>query len=290
MRLSLKQSDGSTTELRFQKGPIYIGRQMGCQVLLPDRLVSRQHAILYTEKNGDWVLEDLESANKTFVNGNAIHKCGIKDDDIVRISNFSIRIHMDQETKVTKRIPQSIHMDETLFAAKHDLHVEVRQISSRNAAAIKMPIKRAKDFAKATTAICQTGNLKMLQRELLDILLAQFSALDVWVGLRRAADDPMEYEGGRKITSESAKLNNLVGYKYIAQAIEKRKYMLIPELPREITLEGFRSAIIAPILRGGDCFGILYAENSTKHEHYVVADLDYLILVSIHTAAVMEIL
>ncbi len=49
-----------------------------------------------------------------------------------------------------------------------------------------------------------------------------------------------------------------------------------------------RSVIVTPILRGNQCYGILYAENSTKHERYEMADIDYMVLLSIQAAAVME--
>jgi len=46
--------------------------------------------------------------------------------------------------------------------------------------------------------------------------------------------------------------------------------------------------MVAPVLRRSGCFGVLYAENSTDHEHYSREDLDYLILLSILVAAVVE--
>ena len=268
-------------------GPIYIGRQQGCQIFLPDRGVSRQHAVIYTDDRNDWLIEDLDSANKTFLNGKAVHKDKIKNDDLIRIGNFSIRIEMEDEQQ--EHIPEpSIHMDDTIVAAKHEVHAEIRQVGPKNTAPIRMPSKRAKDFSKAACEICKATTLKELYKSLQGILLSQFAALDVWVGLRREPQGVMEVQGGRKITSESVNLTALVGQQNVAEAIEKSKYMLIPQLPRDMTVEGIRSAIITPILKAKKCYGILYAENSTKHEHYVPADLDYLILLSLLTAAVLE--
>jgi len=287
MRISIIQNDGSSREMKFKMGPIYIGRQQGCQIFLPDRGVSRQHAVIYTDDGTNWLIEDLESANKTFLNGQAVHKNKIKNDDLIRIGNFSIRIELEDELQ--EHIPESsIHMDDTIVAAKHEVHAEIRQIGTKNAAPIKMPSKRAKDFSKAACEICKAPSLKELYKSLQGILLGQFAALDVWVGLRREPEGAMEMQGGRKITSESVNLTALVGQQNVAEAIEKSKYMLIPQLPREMTAEGIRSAMIAPILRGKKCYGILYVENSTKHEHYIPADLDYLILLSLLTAAVLE--
>ena len=288
MRILIIQDDGSSREMKFKMGPIYIGRQQGCQIFLPDRAVSRQHAVIYTDDKSNWLIEDLESANKTFLNGNAIHKSKIKNDDLIRIGNFSIRIELEDEQQ--EHIPEpSIYEDDTIVGEKYDeVHAEIRQVGPKNTAPIKMPSKRAKDFSKAAREICKATTLKELYKSLQEILLSQFTALDVWVGLRREPQGAMEVQGGRKITSESVNLTALVGQQNVAEAIEKSKYMLIPQLPREMTAEGIRSAIIAPILRAKKCYGILYAENSTKHEHYAPADLDYLILLSLLTAAVLE--
>jgi hypothetical protein len=36
------------------------------------------------------------------------------------------------------------------------------------------------------------------------------------------------------------------------------------------------------------CFGAIYIDNATDHEHYTLSDLDYLMLLSIHTATVLK--
>ena len=64
MRLTVEQSGKIISDLRFEQGPIYIGRQLGSQVFLPEVTVSRQHAVIYSTQGGAWALEDLDSANK----------------------------------------------------------------------------------------------------------------------------------------------------------------------------------------------------------------------------------
>ena len=74
MQLTVKRGDNLVNELRFSRGPIYIGRQIGSQIFLPDRAVSRQHTVLYTTTDGKWTVEDLDSANKTYLNNETVHK------------------------------------------------------------------------------------------------------------------------------------------------------------------------------------------------------------------------
>jgi len=49
---------------------VIIGRHMDCDIILPDRLVSRHHAqITWDEEQQTHIVEDLRSKNKTYVNG-----------------------------------------------------------------------------------------------------------------------------------------------------------------------------------------------------------------------------
>ena len=285
MRLSVRQSGSLVKELRFEKGPIYIGRQMHSQVFLPDRAVSRQHAVIFQSDRGDWVLEDLDSANKTFLNRQAIHRNELKDGDMIRVGDFSIKFFVGDEEQQQDR---SAHLGDTVAAVRQDLRTVVRKFSVKGAPQVKVPAKRIKHFSSATIAICKTRDINELHRELLDIILAQFGALDAWVALRRDPEGPMEREGGRKVTREHVELKDLVVQQGIADAVGKGNYLLMPELPRHMNLAGVRSAIVSPITRDQKNYGVLYADNSTKHESYELEDLDYLMLLSIHISAVLE--
>ena len=46
MRLVLRQKDGDAREFQFKEGPISIGRAVESHILLPDRAVSRRHAVI----------------------------------------------------------------------------------------------------------------------------------------------------------------------------------------------------------------------------------------------------
>ena len=74
----------------------------------------------------------------------------------------------------------------------------------------------------------------------------------------------------------------------LADAMDKREHILVPQIPREIAQGTIRSAIITPILIEKDCHGAIYADNSREHEHYTIADLDYLMIIAIHTAAIIK--
>ena len=283
MQLTVKKSDLPFAQLHFKRGPVYLGRHMHSQVVLPLAAVSRRHAVIYVAE-GKWVVEDLDSANKTFLNDNAIHKCELNDGDVVRIAEFAIEVSFQE----TAQPQPSVEMDDTQVTVRHDLPTVVRQCNAKEGPHINLPAKRIRDFSRTTCSLCRDSSLKQLHAELLDVLHSQFAARDVWAALRKTAEGPMDCQGGRRMTRETIKRSDLIMQPNIAEAIEKHKCVLVPQIPREISQGLIRSAIITPIMRDKDCYGALYAANSRDHEHYTMADLDYLLLIAIHTAAIMQ--
>jgi pSer/pThr/pTyr-binding forkhead associated (FHA) protein len=66
--------------------PLVMGRESGCDVVIPDRQVSRYHARLTPGTNGV-VLEDLGSKNGTHYNGNVLSgQVVLQDGDILQIA------------------------------------------------------------------------------------------------------------------------------------------------------------------------------------------------------------
>ena len=103
MRLVAKRDGRTVKEFRFNEGPIYIGRHVHSNVFLPDRGVSRRHAAIFATHEGKWVVEDLDSANKTFLNGKEIHKAEIKTGDSLRVGSFLIEIGLEGDADVAKK-------------------------------------------------------------------------------------------------------------------------------------------------------------------------------------------
>jgi pSer/pThr/pTyr-binding forkhead associated (FHA) protein len=73
--------------------------------------VSRRHAAIFATHEGKWVVEDLDSANKTFLNGKEIHKAEIKTGDGLRVGSFLIEISLEGDADVT----ESIHLEDTIL-------------------------------------------------------------------------------------------------------------------------------------------------------------------------------
>lgn len=295
MRLVVKKDDSVINELQFGSGPVNIGRHADSQVFLPDKTVSRYHAVLYSTPDGDWMIEDLDSVNKTMLNDKPVHKSTIKSGDVIRITDFSIEINLEDETIAG----EPINLDDTLTTAVDDAgdtqhrdplepKIIVRRTDSGRAPDIKLPVRRTAAFAQAAEFICKANGLEGVLKVLLAIAAKQFNAYHAWAALRSKPAGAMQVHGGRCRDGRSVKLDDLRLRDKINLTIERQQFLLVPRIPPGYDKEPINSAIIAPIAGEGGCFGVLYLDNDLSHERYDISDLDYLMLICIHTSTIVE--
>jgi pSer/pThr/pTyr-binding forkhead associated (FHA) protein len=289
MRLIVKERNGDTREFQFAEGPIQIGRGTNSAVLLPDVTVSKQHAIISCDEEGRWTVKDLDSANKTYLNGEAVHEAPIKTGDSLRITDFTIEV--DLETKPKRAQPDqmedTLNLEAALTTPKHE--TVVRKPDAQHAPAMRLAANRLSDFSHATEAICEAGNLEELLLTLLSITLKQFSAFHVWCALREQPSGPMTYHAGKRRDGQAVELGELKLSDKINQAVERGHSLVLPRVSAQIEDKArIRSAMIAAIMGPGGCYGVLYVDNAMVHDHYALGDLDYLMMIAIHTAAVLR--
>jgi pSer/pThr/pTyr-binding forkhead associated (FHA) protein len=291
MRLIVKKDGQTVNDFRFERGPIYIGRHEHSQVFLPDRMVSRQHAAIYTTQDGKWVLEDLDSANKTFLNDKAVHKAPIKTGDCIRVGSFEIEVNLD----VAVEAGEHINLEDTLIPASRETStvkaspardIVVRKPDVERAADINLPAMRVKDFLQATEAICKSNGPEEVLKTLLSISLSQFRAKNSWCALRALPEGPMTTHAGKSRDGGMLELSEIKLRKKITHAIENQEFLLFPRVTSQ---DGKAySAMIAPIIDPSGCFGVVYVDNAGEKQYYTLSDLDYLMLLAIHTAAIVE--
>ncbi len=286
MRLVVKKGEGSVNEFRFTKGPIYIGRHSNSQIYLPDAGISRQHAVIFSTEDGKWMVEDLDSANKTYLNDEAVHEVEIKTGDCLRIVDYTIEVNLEEVSEEEK----PIELEDTLTATARGPQMIERQLTTPDAPPIRLPAKRVAEFLEATEAIGKASNLDELLLALLDITSKQLGTYHAWCALRNGPAGPMTCHAGRNRDGQTMEMSDIKFNEKITESIEKDQYLLYI-FSRDMTVEKkiqVRSIVIAPVISHTGCFGILYANNTFRDDHYSLSDLDYLMLIGIHTAAVIE--
>jgi hypothetical protein len=289
MRLILRQRDGDAKEFQFTQGPVAIGRAAESQIFLSDRTVSRRHAVIQSTIDGKWTIEDLDSSSKTYLNDVAIHKAEIKHGDCIRITEFTIEVVLEEAVDADSSIhlEDTVHLEASLAIPPHE--TVVRKPDSGHAPAMRLPAKRLIDFSAAAEKIYAARSLDELLVTLLDITLEQFEANHVWCALRKLPGGPMICHGGKKRNGKPVELNQIKLKAKITQAVEKGQFLVMPRVSADLEEEdAIRSGMIAAIMRPNGCFGVLYVDNSMKEKHYSLSDLDYLMLVAMHTASIMK--
>ncbi|MBN1765408.1 MAG: FHA domain-containing protein [Sedimentisphaerales bacterium] len=294
MRLLIKRGYSLVNDLRFEDGPIYIGRRPQCQVFIPDRNVSRQHAVIYTNSEGVWMVQDLESANRTTVNGRPISKMPIHEGDCLGVADFTIEVHFEPEV-MTQPQDQPIDLSETVVGAQINIP-SVYQTTRRSSQNLRLSAEHLQNFYKLNLALANKKDQEELLSELISVLLSQLQAYHVWAGLRETNTGPLTCYGGCSRGGEKITLDQLFGKAIVQQAMKDETYILLPNIA-DITnpsdsniadLQYLRSAMAAPIVAPAGAYGVIYVDNGVDQDPYVFQDLDYLTLVSTQIAATVE--
>ncbi len=288
MRLVLKQKDGESKEYQFAQGPIEIGRGADNHVFLPDRTVSKKHAVIVCDGDGRWEVQDLGSANKTYLNGEVVAKAPIKTGDAIRITEFTLEVSLDERPPDNSaQFEDTLNLEAGLATPLHE--TVVRKPDAGHAPAMRLAAKRLSDFSHACDAICKATNLEELLVALLNVSVQQFSAFHTWCALREQPSGPMTYHAGKRRDGKPVEIGDLMLADKINQAVERAQSLVMPRVAADLeSKERIRSALIAAICGPGGCYGVIYVDNAMIHDHYTLGDLDYLMLIAMHTAAVLK--
>ncbi len=93
-RLSVTR-EGKEKVYTLYKPVIEVGRAGQNDVVIVDSRVSRRHARL-SQRADDWLLEDLNSANGTRVNGQLISQATVSEHDLIQIGGANLRVQWTQ--------------------------------------------------------------------------------------------------------------------------------------------------------------------------------------------------
>jgi pSer/pThr/pTyr-binding forkhead associated (FHA) protein len=96
MRVALKGRPVRTHS--FNKGVITLGRDPQADVFLDNPGISREHARIDKTDDG-YVVEDLGSANGTYLNDEQIQRKLLANDDVLRIGKFSLWVSLEEDRR-----------------------------------------------------------------------------------------------------------------------------------------------------------------------------------------------
>jgi pSer/pThr/pTyr-binding forkhead associated (FHA) protein len=97
---------------------VSIGRLVSNDICLEDPFVSRHHCVIRTEGD-EYMIEDLNSANGTYVNGELVKACSLTEDALIRIGSslFRFRLQNPEEAMAVSQNLISPNGERPLFAS-----------------------------------------------------------------------------------------------------------------------------------------------------------------------------
>jgi pSer/pThr/pTyr-binding forkhead associated (FHA) protein len=109
VKLTVQKGGKSAQTFRLRAGEMIIGRQKGCGVRVPSGEVSRQHCLLLYQDDLLWV-EDLSSANGTFINGRRITRRDVlRPGDKLKVGPVTMLVQYQLSDAAVQRL---MHEDE----------------------------------------------------------------------------------------------------------------------------------------------------------------------------------
>jgi hypothetical protein len=76
---------------------VLIGRGSECQIVIPDRTVSRRHAEIRRQEDGTWLVRDLGSGNGVLVKGEKVTQAPLAHGDTLRIGEVNASFEIQAE-------------------------------------------------------------------------------------------------------------------------------------------------------------------------------------------------
>jgi len=281
--------EGESEGLRLELEPITtIGRDPENTVRLLDERTSRHHAVL-RRNDGVWTLDDLGSANGTWVGNERITKpWRLSDGDELRVGNTVFRFEWDGEPDARASSVELADRSSIRILASAQGSVELGEAeageTSVSAAAstdgdallanARAGGRRLEVLLRIQKALSELREMEDLAGVLLDEL---FRAVPAHRGalLVTRADHQLEPVAIRR--RDDAQATSIpISRSLLRTALERREAVMTgaDAAPGDLTAHDVRSAITAPLVYQGRLLGVLHLESPDDGRRLDRDDLD----------------
>ncbi|HUG19329.1 MAG TPA: PAS domain S-box protein [Planctomycetaceae bacterium] len=295
----------SGTEVTLGSGTAVLGREADCEIFLPDKTVSRRHAQITFRQDG-YYLEDLQSRNGTYVNGQKIQKpLRLSDQDQIQLYDVTLT-YCESNPVTTKTIPhqglgRGVWPNSGLDLRFSDLvstetvaEMDVTHGDPRNRNNAEIRLQLILEITRCLESPFERE--KMLSR-LLEWLVLIFPQLD------RAcifmADDSgrhlnpvaVHQGGGSSVHGHTVRpISHLI----LRQVMGRGKAVLsvdrmLPEEQMNVLEQDYCSQMCAPLMGNTrKPFGVIYVDSDNPQQRFTPDDLNILTCVAILTGQALE--
>ncbi len=274
MRLIVLQNEAMITDVVCGTEAVYLGSHEGCRVHLPDPRIAPQQAVVFPERNGAWMLEQLDTACEMSLNGtNITDRAELKSGDQIQILEYMVRVYPDYEEKSTARtaVGTSRIQLERFAQAKLPVGATLKKIDEP----VTVQPGQLEVIGRANTRVAACAVAEDLMEAALQILLEAFAAHRAWIGVRRVTYGSLEYEEGRLITGQPTDLPE-IGKTLKPRILDRAQFVLVPLLSAEERV----SAICGPLVGPDGTLGMMYIDSGDTGRRFDGRDLEFFLLLS----------
>lgn len=269
-----------------------IGRNSKNNIHFPDLSLSKEHAVLFVDCNGDCILHDLKSKNGTFVNGARIRKAKLRDGDEITLGNVKSFFKTDGESalEMVELKEDDGFSQTTSFTTTEDRFLP--EIEIRNENMLRTDYEKLRVTYELHRDIRLDTDVKVVLGKILD-RMAEFLKYDQAVILLRSKDGKMiprsyrDFKQKRKFIISSTLVRYVTTEKngIISTDIEMDERFNIAE---SIALQGMKSTIATPIMIGNDVIGVMILCSLEQTHAFTEKDLGLITSIANQAAQIIQ--
>ena len=272
-KLLIKNGIQKDTEVAV-KTPMIIGRGASADLSLPDSGVSRRHASL-TLQDGEWLLEDLGSANGTVVNGWRVTKPSkLRDGDVIGVGSVFLEYsRRDIPSPQTAAVADVKLQDDG--PAPSVIMAIPEELRSSTVVDDKARLRFMDDIARISTMVFDEAALvafvveEMLQlmprADRAVVLIQQDGDLVPRASRTRSGKTP-------KVVTSRRLLQDVMSKREAVLAVDTQADARFAQ-SQSIHALGIRAAICAPVLFEGEMYGVLQVDSASSGVPFSKNDL-----------------
>ena len=149
----LQQRSGENSTHEFHAGPVSLGRDESCDVVVDDPEASRVHARLDLIE-GQWRITDLGSSNGTFLNQERVAMAPLRSGDDIRIGQATMTFRTSTDPKATlpskSRTPEGFELttrEREVLSLVADGHTDrkIAELLTINVSTVQSHLDRIRD-------------------------------------------------------------------------------------------------------------------------------------------------
>jgi adenylate cyclase len=269
-----------------------IGRQPGNEIQILDRIVSKEHAVIF-KKDNKFFIRDLNSLNGTYLRNERITEVPLQHLDTIMLGSTKI-IYYEEEESADRHLEVKVgdEASESYIHSRFDASVQDRFVSE---ASIQDIASLRQDYEKLRVAYeiqKSIGSEMDMERLLAKILSEAFNHLRADRGAILLIDEdgvlrPKVLKTNREDTDEirlsSTIINSVISQKVAvlsSDAMVDSRF----QTSKSIMMEGIRSSMAVPIMRYGELLGMMYLDSKVATGAFTERDLQIFSAIAAQTA------